>query len=115
MFLTTDLTADWRDRGIARRRVTEGGPCLHQLTTLFQKVAALIRELGFVAERMSQSRFANIAWEGSNLSGPIAKGRTETVNHHILPDYLEHIGHRHLADSGPLARTDENIIGLARQ
>ena len=61
-------------------RVTEYGPCVHQLAAFFEQIAAPVCSFGRVAvvcaSAISQTSCGKFVWSG----GPIAKRRTEAVH-----------------------------------
>jgi hypothetical protein len=57
----------------------EISPVRHQFTSFFQRIAAPISLLGFVADYVTQRRLCNFALKIRSISDPIAEGAAETV------------------------------------
>jgi hypothetical protein len=62
-------------------------PCLHQLAPLFQRVAAPVRLLGLVANRVRKGGLGNLARELGLVPRSIAKGRAEAMRREIASSH----------------------------
>src|SRR5271167_4022449 len=71
--------ADGHDFGWGPRGRAEPRPCLHDLASLLEQIAAAVRGLDLVADRVRQRHLGNLVREICALRHPIPKTRSETV------------------------------------
>jgi hypothetical protein len=93
-------------------------PCVHKLTPLFERAAAPISLLNFVAHLVSQCHFGDVALVGRFVACPVTETRAAPVRRHRWVNRLESVEHgihaqRLLPVSRPLACKNICIRGSA--
>src|SRR5262249_37880017 len=90
------------DLGIDHRCSAEPGPCLSQLTTLLEQLAAPVGRLDFVADRMCQRHLPDLGRECGALGTPVGEGRAETMRRQVAPTHpTQDHQERHIRERPP--------------
>lgn len=69
-------------------RAAVSRPCFHKLATFLQSIAAAVRRLSLVADRVGESGLSSLARERRLFGGPVAEGRTKAVRGEILVRFM---------------------------
>ena len=99
-----------KHRTAHRHALAEGGPIIHEVTTLLEQVAATIGGLDRVADGVGEGLLHHVVPVGSRLGGSVSKRATKAMDRYIaLLHLLQHLWHGHVAKAGSRAGADENM------
>ena len=80
------------------RALAECGPIAHEVTALFEKIAASIGGFDGIADGVGEGLLYDVVRVGGRFGGPISKRAAKAMDRHIASLHLlQHIRHSHVA------------------
>src|ERR1700736_5568548 len=83
--ITSHTAADRDDLSLGPFALAEPRPRIHDLASLLEQIAAAVRGLDLVADRVRQRHLGDLVREVRALCGPIAEARPEPVRGELTP------------------------------
>src|SRR4051812_38431000 len=76
-------------------------PIAHEVTALFEKIAAAIGGFDGIADGVGEGLLYDVVRVGGRFGGPISKRAAKAMDRHIASRHLlQHIRHSHVAEAG---------------